>query len=159
MLNRKRVFVLFLILILLISTFSLFGCAKKTKGKSNKTEAEYDTSGLPLTKAGTIKLMQGDWKVQTADGTILPTVFRNEIKDKKYLLFGNVEMMKSGNTSSYHETYEEPTEIRFDIQAKALYISRIFSGTTVVTEIRFISKNKIMTENNVAVGVYTMVRI
>ena len=134
-----------LIFVFLISAFRLVGCAKKTSKKGNNdTKAEYDTTGLPLTKASALKLMQGDWHLVMEDGRINEHTYRNDIKDNKYLLFGSVEKIKNGDTSFYAEIYREATNVNYDVKIKKLYISRIFEGTTITTEIQFISKDKVI---------------
>lgn len=151
--TRKKVFIGIILLMLVLSMVSFAGCTKKSK-KGGGSTSEYDAIGLPLTKNGAIELWKGDWKYETTEGGINTHLYRNDIKDGKYLVFGNVEEIMKGTAVGYENKYERPTDLKYDVKTRTLYISRVFDGYTVVSEIRFINKNKVYFKDNVSEGAY-----
>ena len=143
MLKKNKALILVVISMLLVSMFAFVGCAKKgTVGK------EYDSVGLPLTKSAALKLWQGEWVIPESTDIYENKIYRNDIKNNQYLVFGKVSEINSGKNLDYYRNMYAEAEITYDSKTKTLYFRRLFSGTTIENSIHFVDKNTLLEKEN-----------
>lgn len=145
MLKKNKALILVIISMLLVSMFAFVGCAKKgTVGK------EYDSAGLPLTKSAALKLWQGEWLIPESEDIYENKIYRNDIKNNQYLVFGKVSEINHGENLDYYRNMYAEAEITYDFKTRTLYFKRIFSSTTVETSIHFVDKNTLLEKTNIS---------
>ena len=146
MLKKNKALMLVVISILIVSMFAFVGCAKKgTIGK------EYDSTGLPLTKAAALKLWQGEWGVEDTNGNVF-SQYLNKIDGNKYLVRGIInEIQKNENLDYYRNMYAE-AEVNYDSKTKTLVFKRIFDGTTVIDNFYFVSTKMVVHDESITIG-------
>ena len=144
MLKKNKVLIMVVISVLIVSLFAFVGCTKK--GAVGK---EYDSTGFPLTKAAALKLWQGEWLIPESEDIYENKIYRNDIKNNQYLVFGKVSEINSGKNLDYYRNMYAEAEITYDSRTRTLYFKRIFSDTTIKDSIHFVDKNTLLGKTNI----------
>lgn len=146
MLKKNKVLIMVVISVLIVSMFAFVGCAKKaTIGK------EYDSTGLPLTKAAALKLWQGEWGVEDTYGNVFGTLI-NKIDGNNYLVLGRINEIKNGKNLDSHHNIHAEAEVTYDSKTKTLVFKRVFDGTTVTDNFHFVSTKMVVHNDSFVVG-------
>ena len=153
MLKKNKALIMVVISVLIVSMFAFVGCAKKgTIGE------EYDSTGLPLTKAAALKLWQGEWRYENRENNLSEITYRNDRNNNKYLIFGNIMDINMGKNLDHYENQYSEAEVRYNSKTRTLYFKRIFDTVTITDSIHFVDKNTLLAEDNVGAGHLVWIR-
>ena len=134
MLKKNKVLIMVVISVLIVSMFALVGCAKKgTIGK------EYDSAGLPLTKAAALKLWQGEWGVEDEYGNVFGTLI-NTVDGKEYQILASIEDLKNEKNLDWLKNIKSVANVSYDSISKTLKFIRTYDNLTYTNTFKFVSK-------------------
>ena len=134
MLKKNKVLIMVVISVLIVSMFAFVGCAKKgTIGK------EYDSTGLPLTKAAALKLWQGEWGVEDEYGNVFGTLI-NTVDGKEYQILASIEDLKNEKNLDWLKNIKSVANVSYDSISKTLKFIRTYDNLTYTNTYKSVSK-------------------